>query len=82
MELATFYLLEWSVTVSDIREQFPVRVEDTLRLAEEANIRHPEMGGYTQIMSTDFVVDFLASSAASLCIWIFWMLIPTQNSQK
>jgi len=64
LELATFLLLEWNSTVSDIREQFPLHVEDTLRLAEEANIRHPEIGGYTQVMSTDFVVDFSASSGA------------------
>lgn len=64
LELATFFLLEWNSTVSDIREQFPLHVEDTLRLAEEANIRHPEIGGYTQVMSTDFVVDFSASSGA------------------
>lgn len=62
LELAAFYLLEWNPAVSDIREQFPLRAEDTLLLAEEANIRHPEIGGHTQIMSTDFIVDFTGSS--------------------
>ncbi|WP_390517728.1 TnsA endonuclease N-terminal domain-containing protein [Halioxenophilus aromaticivorans] len=62
MELAAFLLLEWNPTVTDIREQFPLRLEDTLALAEEANIRHPEIGGCTQVMSTDFVVDVSAPS--------------------
>ncbi len=62
MELAAFHLLEWNPAVTDIREQFPLRLEDTLILAEEANIRHPEVGGNTQIMSSDFVVDILAPS--------------------
>lgn len=62
MELAAFLLLEWNPAVTDIREQFPLRVEDTLVLAEEANIRHPEIGGCTQVMSTDFVVDVSAPS--------------------
>jgi len=55
-------LLEWNPAVTDIREQFPLRLEDTLILAEEANIRHPEVGGYTKIMSSDFVVDLFAPS--------------------
>lgn len=56
-ELAAFLLLEWNPAVTDIREQFPLRIEDTLTIADEANIRHPEVGGYHQVMSSDFVVD-------------------------
>lgn len=56
-ELAAFLLLEWNPDVTDIREQFPLRIEDTFSVAEQANIRHPEAGGYHQIMSSDFVVD-------------------------
>ncbi|MCZ4285407.1 MULTISPECIES: TnsA endonuclease N-terminal domain-containing protein [Marinobacter] len=60
LELAAFLLLEWNPTVTDIREQFPLRIEDTLSMAEQASIRHPEAGGCHQIMSTDFVVDLSA----------------------
>ncbi|MGO2263490.1 TnsA endonuclease N-terminal domain-containing protein [Halomonas sp.] len=56
-ELAAFLLLEWNPSVTDIREQFPLRIEDTLSLAEEASIRHPEAGGFHQVMSSDLVVD-------------------------
>lgn len=61
-ELAAFLLLEWNPDVTDIREQFPLRIEDTLSLADQANIRHPEAGGYHQIMSSDFVVDLSTST--------------------
>lgn len=57
LELAAFLLLEWNPAVNDIREQFPLRIEDTLSLAEQASIRHPEAGGCHQIMSTDLVID-------------------------
>ncbi|MFO7529006.1 MAG: TnsA endonuclease N-terminal domain-containing protein [Marinobacter sp.] len=60
LELAAFLLLEWNPAVTDIREQFPLRIEDTISLAEQASIRHPDAGGYHQIMSTDLVVDLSA----------------------
>ena len=56
-ELAVFLLLEWNPDVIDIREQFPLRIEDTLSLAEQANTRHAQAGGYHQVLSSDFVVD-------------------------
>lgn len=62
IELATFFLLEWKPTVTDIREQYPLRIDDTVALAEEAGIRHPAIGGHSQVMSTDFIVDLAAPS--------------------
>ena len=57
LELAAFFLFDWNPSVTDIREQFPLRLEDTRELATEAGIRHPEVRGEIQIMSTDFLVD-------------------------
>ncbi|MBL4900998.1 MAG: heteromeric transposase endonuclease subunit TnsA [Colwellia sp.] len=57
LELATFFILEWNKETSDIREQFPLRIEDTLALANEAGIKHPAVQGIDQVMSTDFLVD-------------------------
>ena len=56
-ELAAFLLFDWNPSVTDIREQYPLRLEDTRELAEQAGIRHPEAQGQIQIMSTDFLVD-------------------------
>jgi hypothetical protein len=57
LELAVFLLFDWNPTVIDIREQFPLRLDETRELAEKAGIRHPEVGGQIQIMSSDFLVD-------------------------
>ncbi len=57
LELAAFFLFDWNPSVADIREQYPLRLEDTSELATQAHIRHPEVRGQVQIMSTDFLVD-------------------------
>lgn len=57
LELAAFFLFDWNPAVTDIREQFPLRLDDTLEIAAEAGIRHPAVQGQVQVMSTDLVVD-------------------------
>ena len=41
LELAIFLLFEWNEKIVDIREQFPLRLEDTKIIASEAQIKHP-----------------------------------------
>lgn len=57
LELAVFLLLEWSRSTVDIREQFPLRFEDTKALALESGIDHPSVRGVLQVMSSDFLVN-------------------------
>ncbi|RTQ10932.1 heteromeric transposase endonuclease subunit TnsA [Enterobacter hormaechei] len=57
LELAVFLLLEWSCSTVDIREQFPLRLEDTKALALESGIDHPSVRGVLQVMSSDFLVN-------------------------
>jgi hypothetical protein len=57
LELAIFFILEWNCSTTDIREQFPLRLDETLSLAEEAGIKHPGYQGINQTMSTDFLVN-------------------------
>lgn len=56
LELATFLFLEWSPTVLDIREQFPLNYDDTLIIAEEKQVKHPSVRGNIHIMTSDFYV--------------------------
>ena len=58
LELAVFLTLDWSPKVIDIREQFPLRVEDTVRLAETYGLPHSKFQGIPQVLSSDFLVDF------------------------
>ena len=57
LELAVFLILEWRTETLDIREQFPLRLEDTQTLAKKAGIKHPQVQGINQIMSSDFLVN-------------------------
>lgn len=57
-ELRYFYLLEWSLEVADIREQFPLWPHsDTEKIADDLSFKHPESpGGGIVIMTTDFLI--------------------------
>lgn len=57
LELAAFFLFDWNPSVTDIREQYPLRLDDTLEIATQAAIRHPGLRGQLQVMSTDFLLD-------------------------
>jgi hypothetical protein len=59
LELRYFYLLDWSVLVADIREQYPLLpLEETQEIAQQLNIRHPTNPRTKDpiVMTTDFVV--------------------------
>ena len=57
-ESAYFYLLDCSAKVSDIREQFPLRLQDTLEIARSLGIRHPwdYSSSFPIVMTTDFLI--------------------------
>jgi len=58
LELRYFYKLEWLVEVVDIREQYPLDLEETLAIAEACGIRHPvdNTTMHPIVFTTDFVV--------------------------
>lgn len=56
LELATFLILEWSPNVTDIREQFPLKHEDTQQLANLIKVKHPNIRGELHVMTSDFYV--------------------------
>lgn len=59
IETALFLLLDWSDSVTDIREQFPLDRDETRRIATDMGVRHPaDAQSRTDIvMTTDFVVN-------------------------
>lgn len=69
METALFLLLDWSDSVTDIREQFPLDRDETRRIATEMGVRHPaDAQSKTDIvMTTDFVVDIRERSNHDDC---------------
>lgn len=62
LEKNYFYLLDWSSLVVDIREQFPLPIEDTMMISERLGVRHPTdpKTKESTIMTTDFLVDLLS----------------------
>ncbi|XWK89104.1 MAG: TnsA endonuclease C-terminal domain-containing protein [Phormidium sp.] len=65
LELNYFYLLEWSNSVVDIREQYPLLpIEETVAIAQHCQIRHPR-DPKTQnpiVMTTDFLISHTHST--------------------
>lgn len=58
LEQRYFYLLDWSPTVIDIREQFPLVLDETIAIAESLGIRHPTdpRTGEPVVMTTDMLI--------------------------
>jgi hypothetical protein len=58
LEWMFFWTLEWSLSVVDIREQYPLDVEETLAIAAMLGIRHPVNRKTKKPipLTTDFVV--------------------------
>lgn len=58
LELKFFYTLEWRTDVMDIREQFPLNLDETLAIADQLGVRHPrdpKTKDYV-VMTSDFVI--------------------------
>lgn len=51
-----FYILDADPDVLDIREQFPLRLSETMAIARKMNIRHPWKNDFPFVMTTDFLV--------------------------
>lgn len=51
-----FYILDADPEVLDIREQFPLRLSETMEIARTLNIKHPWKGDFPFVMTTDFLV--------------------------
>lgn len=51
-----YYVLRWDDRVVDIREQFPLELEDTVRIADQLGVRHPK--NRRTRMTTDMLVDY------------------------
>ena len=51
-----FYILDADPDVTDIREQFPLRLTETIEIARRMNIRHPWKGSFPFVMTTDFLI--------------------------
>ena len=51
-----FYILDADPDVLDIREQFPLRLTETMEIARRLNLKHPRKGNFPFVMTTDFLI--------------------------
>lgn len=60
-ELHCLLIYEWLDSVIDIREQYPMDLNTTLKIAEEAGIKHPvnRESKFPYVMTTDFMITIL-----------------------
>ncbi len=68
IELATFLIFDWCATTSDIREQFPIPLKDSLIICRHLGIRHPQIKGELTIVSTDLLLDFNDKNQIALAV--------------
>ena len=69
LECEYFYALEWSRSVSDIREQYPLLPQaETLDIAQACGFRHPTDPKTKEpiVMTTDFVITVVQSHLQSV----------------
>lgn len=57
LELSIFLLLEWSNSVIDVRERFPLKREEAVDIAHQANLPYPTKNDVSQVLFSDFLVD-------------------------
>jgi hypothetical protein len=71
IEYRHFLLLDWADEVTDIREQFPLDVDDTQAIAADAGIAHPREPRTRdlQVMTTDFLCVLGAGANRRLVAW-------------
>ncbi len=55
-EMLYHILLDNNPQVLDIREQFPLKLKETLRISEKLGYRHPSFGGEVVVCTTDFLI--------------------------
>ena len=55
-EVYTYYLLRWDDSIIDIREQYPLELDDTLKIADQLGYKHPH--DRKTSMTTDFLVTY------------------------
>lgn len=58
-ELYVWHLLRWNDEIVDIREQYPMDLSETLKIAEKLEMMHPtQQDGSSKVMTIDFLVTY------------------------
>lgn len=71
IEYAHFLISEGSDSVIDIREQFPLNRDETLKISRELAVRHPRAPGSKtyEVMTSDFVLTLFKDGCRRLIVF-------------
>ncbi|GAA4650235.1 TnsA endonuclease N-terminal domain-containing protein [Kistimonas scapharcae] len=68
IELAAFLIFDRNRTTVDIREQYPIPLDDTLNICRQLGIRHPQTKGELHIVSTDLLIDLRGGKQIAIAV--------------
>ncbi|MGO0309673.1 TnsA endonuclease N-terminal domain-containing protein [Endozoicomonas acroporae] len=68
IELAPFLVFDRHKDTVDIREQFPLPLQDTLNICRQLGIRHPQVKGELSIVSTDLLIDISGGKQIAIAV--------------
>ncbi|PNI00028.1 TnsA endonuclease N-terminal domain-containing protein [Vibrio diazotrophicus] len=68
LELAAFLSFDYSSNIIDIREQFPIPIEDSLDICRQLGIKHPQISGKLKVVTTDLLFDFKKQKQLALAV--------------
>ncbi|ABA90167.1 Tn7 transposase protein TnsA [Syntrophotalea carbinolica DSM 2380] len=68
IELSAFLVFDWCTRCIDIREQYPLPIDDSLDICRQLGIRHPQVKGNLKVVTTDLLIDFDDESQLALAV--------------
>lgn len=68
IELLAFLVFDQFEQTIDIREQYPLPINDTLDICAQLGIQHPQMHGFLKLVSTDLLIDFISGHQLAVSV--------------
>jgi hypothetical protein len=68
IELAAFLVFDCYQKTTDIREQFPIQIEDSLEICRQLGIKHPQVSGKLTVVTTDLLINFQDKPPLALAV--------------
>ena len=68
LELSAFLVFDRYQLTTDIKEQFPLPIADSLSICKRLGIKHPQMYGKLKVVTTDLVVEFANRSGLAIAV--------------
>lgn len=68
IELFAFLVFDQFEKTIDIREQYPLPIEDSLDICARLGIRHPQIRGLLNVVSTDLLIDLSSGKQLAIAV--------------